>query len=364
MAVSRFIVLAIILILLLILTFYFVKSNKVLSRRVIKNLAISTALLFIGAITSIPRPITWEVRSVCVVSIFYGTYFCYMANKQFVDNVVFYSFIEKHSLKIISFFSLIEFYLIYNERDNLGSFIDHERFNLSIGYYLYTMFMYIIPVIFNVLCVKALYDVFYQSRSTARRIRMIFACLMFSAISLWWFLGLLNFYLFVVIGEVYRYPIEAAIIILRLLAVPIGFPAMLPPAVLSRISHYVDRWLVPYYHRQDYLLHYLHEKGSKLVLCVDRLPKTFLNEQRIITELGDVREAVWSHIPHRWFVSAKREAIWIYKQLISEDVVDRHGSYNTHSAWFNTKRHNLKVARYLHSLDEEQSASLRRVIEY
>ena len=326
---------------------YYKQGKLKFSKKTIKISFYFLALICIAAITSIIRPINFLIRSICLVSLFSSIYIVYIMVNQFIygkSPLLFNKLFFIFSLSTITIISLL-----YLEKNNINSFLDqNEHFNLTIGYYLIQVIMFLYPVFAHIKIISILFDGL-KGRNINTFMRTIFSIITFYISLCWWSLGVIkiSLYVFDIYNHIYLYYL---MIVIRILVLPVNMIAFIPS-----INPWLCRQLMPLYSKLEterlYWLKYLHKVNRDIFISTDKVPDILLNEHRIITELGDMREMLWSIVPHRWPLSARAEAQYIHNLRYNNKIITEYGQYKPHTARFNSINYNIKVSKRLYKLE-------------
>ena len=336
-------------IVLFAINFYYYKQGRLkFSTRTAMLCCYFFALVSIAAVTALIRPITYIPRSICILCLFCAIHIVYIIVNQFVYGQSLSIF--RNSLFIIFTLSIsIELILIFIGRDNLNSFLDYnENYNLDSIYYLTQIIIFIYPIVVHIVIIKILIDGL-RGKNINSFIRGIFALAAFCLSLTWWSLGFIKINLLVFGINDHKY-LDYFMIFVRNLVLPINIPPFIPllnPWLCKKIS--------PLYIKLEkerlHWLTYLHTMKKSILVSVDNVPESLLNEQRILTELGDMRELLWSVIPHRCPLSIQAEAEYIHQLLRNQQTITDYGQYAPHTARFNSASYNVKVSKHLYKLE-------------
>ncbi len=205
--------------------------------------------------------------------------------------------------------------------------------------------MFLYPMIVHISMIKVLINGL-RGKNINNFIRVFFGLVGFCFSFLWWSLGLIKINLLAFDINNHEY-IDYLMIFARNLVLPINLPPFIPS-----LSPWLCKKFDPLYTKLEkkrlHWLIYLHTMTKAIFVSTDKVPESLLNEQRIITELGDMRELLWSRIPHRWPICARTEARYIHQLRIEKQIISDYGQYPPHAARFNSASYNVKVSKYLY----------------
>jgi hypothetical protein len=121
----------------------------------------------------------------------------------------------------------------------------------------------------------------------------------------------------------------------------------IPQDVMERIVQPVADSLAWRQWLQHDLLYSLHEKMIQVVPCV-HLAYQEMQDMRVLIEISDARQIIWSHIPPTRAITVQEEAQYLLSLLQQNIVITAPGIYQplaTHQS--NVIKHNLAVAKRL-----------------
>ena len=100
------------------------------------------------------------------------------------------------------------------------------------------------------------------------------------------------------VGETYRDSVSVLFHSLRPVAALAPLVILVPPTLLTRLLAPLQPRQARQAAREQRDLIYLNQRMSAVVKCVDHMPPELWNVRRLLTELGDARDALWSWTPH------------------------------------------------------------------
>lgn len=127
----------------------------------------------------------------------------------------------------------------------------------------------------------------------------------------------------------------------------------IPQDVMERIIQPLEDSLAWRKWLQHDLLYALHQRMIQIVPCV-HLPYDELQDIRILIEVSDARQVIWSHVPLTHPFTAKEEADYLLLLLQQNIVMEAPGTYQpARTRRRNVLKHNLAVARRLRRYERQ-----------
>lgn len=131
-----------------------------------------------------------------------------------------------------------------------------------------------------------------------------------------------------------------------------------PEFVLTRATRPLERYLTWRRQQQRALLAYLHEKMIQIVPGV-HLPHNGLLEARILIEISDARQIIWSQTPRTKLITPREEAEYLFYLICNHRVFDTPGAYLPPKTRHRSiLKHDLAVAKHLKRLSGEYGITL------
>jgi len=343
---------------------YYIRRVYALSARVsvyaARKLLYTFALVLIAAVCAIPHPPPWPIRALCITALFYCGYVWFLATHQIArSRIEIDTPIYRDSLFwFVTLSAIIEIILIYLERHNLGSFVDNEYFNPTITYYIYYSMIFIVPAIVILFPAKEFLDVLLQFRSVPSFIRVTSALIAIDIGVFAFIICLINLWIFQ--GSALQRPLNLSFQLLRPLFFVIIIPIVLSTETLSRFGKPLEPFIERMKKEQFERLKRLRDTIQPIVLCIASVPDEVLSIDWLVTELGFMRDVVWSQTPHWWYLTARREAQILFEHIQNKQPITDYGSYGQLPSWANTVWRNIAVAHHLVQM-QRQNGQLTEV---
>ncbi|GAC1554664.1 MAG: hypothetical protein NVS2B7_30650 [Herpetosiphon sp.] len=328
------------------------QGQDTLGKRVIPKILLATVLSLLADALSIPRPMTWPIRTLCITFLFYSICLAYLAIHQLINSTLRQPVLRHPLFWLTTMGVAVETILIYHSRTNLGSLVDAEPIRPTMNYALYYGLMLVLPMGIGILCIMDLWVAMQKDRGITYTVYAVGSFVTFSLEFITASVGLINLCLFFVVGDMYRQTLNVVFSALRSIAPVPALVLLIPKPTLQTVLRPIQALIRWRGERQKQDLSYLNQRMSLIVQCVDRMPPEYWSTRRLLTELGDARDALWSHIPHLLPLSAQQEADYLARQLQEHRTITLFGPSGLPPARANTIRHNVAVARYLRKFEQ------------
>ncbi len=163
----------------------------------------------------------------------------------------------------------------------------------------------------------------------------------------------INIYLYILYGDIYRTGINEIYHAFKPTVAVLLLLASAPSSVLARLLTPIRYLLMRRQQKQQLCMQYLHQKLTQIVPSIC-LPLDQVRDVRILIEIGDAREVIWSHYLHSKPITAKEEAELLFSLLQQRVIMTRPGQYQPPAIQDNLINHNVTVAQYLRKLEQGQ----------
>lgn len=337
------------------------KNAQRLTRLINIELVFAAVLaIFTGGVGFVTQDRLWH--SLSVASMDFSLFFLLLIAEQLRRNTVFYNVIMKRHLVLTTLLAAIGSTLTYQGHCSLDAFIGNISFPSSricyISYLIDSGFRSYLLGLTILLYWKNLQqnrDLIY----TIRRLCCIvgsfssFACIATTEILLVLALFRLNIDRGI-LKILYRFGNPVTLFLLLF-----GFTT--PQPLMWWMTEPVRAYSKKKVQKEQELLSYLHEKMIWIVpsvrLSIDQRHDIMIpvHDIRIIIEVSDARQIIWSHQQHTTFISAREEALLVIHLLQKNIVLNEAGPHLPPLTWqHNVTSHNITVAKYLKQLESKQ----------
>ncbi len=128
------------------------------------------------------------------------------------------------------------------------------------------------------------------------------------------------------------------------------FLHLVPESALSFLTRPLQRRATRHRQREDELLDYLHRKLVQIVPAVE-LRHEHLRPLRLLIEISDARQVIWSHVGGTAPISPADEAAHVLDLLRANKVIMSTGAHIPPATSNDVRTYNLAVARHLRQLE-------------
>lgn len=145
-------------------------------------------------------------------------------------------------------------------------------------------------------------------------------------------------------------PGSAIALSIGFILVAIGF--VLPQTWLIQAIGPLEQYVVYRQQRQYDQIRYLHQKMVQIVPGV-HLQNEHLRDVRMLIEISDARQIIWSLVPHEGLITPAEEAEQLFKLIRSQTIIDVPGEYIPQpTQQRNIVKHNIAVTKHLRRLEQ------------
>lgn len=134
----------------------------------------------------------------------------------------------------------------------------------------------------------------------------------------------------------------------------LGF--ILPKSVYVRIGRPIARYMSWRQHQNQELLSYLHTRMIRIAPSV-HLQNEQLRNARLLIEIGDARELIFSQIAHPERLVARQEAVMLFELIRTNQAFDKPGRHSPAEVEGDIVQHSLAVARHLKRFEDRGNNS-------
>ena len=328
------------------------------NRQFVAKLLIITVLFLIPSynvyLESVHRPMQWWQYTLGNVVLHAIILLQYFVTDQLINSHIpkIKAAVKHSTFQFTISFSLLMIIIDFSRRNHFASVTDPEVFERSL-IYLLAQISYNAPLIYTIFLMIAIYQRSlsrYQDISfVIRHIVVISGLAVAVGIMV---LALINTIISLVINNPYRVLVYSLIqnvgrptvFLLVILGV------MLPQRFYSRILRSHERILEQRQQEQLNLLRFLHARMIQIAPSI-HLQNEQLRDLRLLTEIDDAREMIWSQVPRTQPITPDEEAQHLFDLLRSNQTVEQPGEYMLPAIRGDAVKHHLSVAKQLQQLE-------------
>lgn len=308
---------------------------------------INNMLMLIAMISSLPSPVPLWLYLIRVFCVQFGTLFLYIAVEQFFNNRPYQPLLRNRHFVVISALWLAGLGLVYLREQGLPPGDNHQivrpwahysSFALNYSIYLYLLGR-IIRLYWRGL--RRYRDLPYLVRLWVCMCGFIAAAFSIVVQAIHDIVGPgIPFLPDHLMHRGFEVGTLSTVVLLTC-----GF--LMPQALMTRIVQPFQRMRVWRQQQRHASVQYLHHAMTRIVPGV-QLHNQRLRDIRMLVEISDARQIIWSLQPHTLPITAEAEAAYLARLLVDNTIIDCPGQYQPpHTKQPDIVKHNLAVARIL-----------------
>lgn len=311
------------------------------------KLLISNMLMLIMAISSLPSPVPLWLYLIRVFCVQFGTLFIYIAVAQFFNNRPYQPMLRNRHFIVISVLSLIGLGLVYLREQGLAPAHNHQVVRPWAHYssYMlnYSIYLYLLARIILLYwrSLRRYRDLPYLVRLWVCMCGFIAAAFTMVVQGVHDILGpSLRFLSDHLLHRGFEAGMLSTVVLLT-----VGF--LVPQALITRIVQPFQRMRIWRQQQHHASVQYLHHAMTRIVPGV-QLHNQRLRDIRMLVEISDARQIIWSLQPHTLPITPEAEAAYLARLLVDNTIIDCPGEHQPpHTKQPDIVKHNLAVARIL-----------------
>lgn len=345
---------------LLIALWYQIKhvsnDTNTLSRSSRRHYIVAGGLAGVAIASSVPRPPSLWLHSICVLSTHQALLIYYFAVEQVASGTIVQLF-KKRLYLCTTLTSLIVVTMSYAERSNLTWFVDNEPYDPTRMYYLSQILFYGVGLWIGILGIK-------QGIQFSRTI-VLLQYKVRTWLNIWVFVlitvGVItvetNLVLSLLDGDTYRRALNTLYHGLKIALGATLLMSGVPSSALARVDVPLGYLARRRNQARQRHITYLHERLTRVVPIVRLTLEHGEHAVRQRIEIGDARDIIWSHTKHSGPVSPQEEAELLFALNQANVTFSQPGPYQAAVIPHDGMQHNLAVARHLKKLERRRYAS-------
>lgn len=313
----------------------------------ILRLLISSMLLLVMAISALPSPVPMWVYMIRVFCVQFSLLLVYITVDQSFNNKHYQSLLRSRHFLVISGLALVGLVLVYFRMRGLVQPQSYQADRAWVYYssYLlnYSIYLYLLTRI-----ILLYWRGLRPYRDLAYRVRLFVCMIGFSASAFSMFLLAMYDLLRPSVSSLPKSLIHLGFvwsIITSIVLLAMSF--IIPHALITRIVQPFEGVLIRRQQRRHAAIWYLHQVMTRIVPGV-QLHDQRLRDVRMLIEISDARQIIWSLQPHDIPITAEDEAAYLTRLLIKKEIIHSPGQYHPPpTKQPDIVKHNLAVARLL-----------------
>lgn len=293
-------------------------------------------------------PTFWLIQILEIICLHYSLLLVYFASDQLLNNKPYFSLIRHRLFPPMLISISIGAILAALSSTDLEAFLVNPAFEPTPLYAASYLWNYGLQLCFVMLTLKLYFQSLHQHTVLTYLVRRLI-CILSLLIATCSLLAVESNLLLFLLGEkAFRLPLSQIVpagetVVIWLLVASF----IVPQDVLERIVQPVEVSLAWRQWLQHDLLYSLHEVMIQIVPCV-HLAYDEMQDVRVLIEISDARQILWSHVPSSHPITAKEEARYLRYLLEHNKVITAPGSYQPPTTRLrNVIKHNLAVAKCL-----------------
>lgn len=313
--------------------------------------SLASTLVVIGVVGSMAPDAPAWLRTLSTICVYYCLVLSYFANLHLFREHA-QPIFPTPVFRLTTGASLLLILLDILRGSNNGWFLANEPFQPTLAYYSYYVvgIGVLIGLYGNLMCLFWRYlwshpDPIYFVRRLSGFVAFLIAFL--NA-----FILLANLLLSISFGTRYIVLLNALYAYGLMSSCAIMLINIFPTPWLQKLAQPVIRYRNYQTRRQHRMLTYLHDRLGEVVANQQRVDRSLLSIHRLIAEISDERDMIWSHLPRRKAISAREEAAYINQLQCNQARIDAPGPYAPVPAKYVTPRHMVHLAQALQSIEK------------
>jgi len=292
--------------------------------------------------------VSWWMETLEIMCLHYSLLLLYLASDQLVNNKP-YSPLTRHRLFPLMFTSIsIGATLGALCGCHLEAFLVDPAFQPTPVYVASYLCNYGLQLCFVVFTLRLYWQSLDQHAALTYLVRRLMCTLSFFIATCSLLAIESNLLLFLLGEKNFRLPLSQIVAIGETLVVWLLVASFtIPQEVMERAVQPVEHSLAWRQWLQHDLLYSLHEKIIQVVPCV-HLAYHDMQDVRILIEISDARQIIWSHVPSTHPITVKEEARYLLRLLQQNIIITAPGDHQPFATrQGNVMKHNLAVAKRL-----------------